>query len=664
MYSLPHSYNTLQDIVILIVDDNPTNLKVLSDALQDLGWEILVAVDGESAIEQVEYAKPDLILLDVMMPGIDGFETCRRLKSSPSTQDIPIIFTTALGEIEDKMRGFALGAVDYITKPFRQEEVLARINVHLQMRLLTQNLEKQNQQLHHEIEERQLVEAALKEMTEELEKRVKSRTLELQLAKEEADRANCAKSDFLARMSHELRTPLNAILGFAQVLKKEDSKNPKNRQYLDIIIHSGEHLLQLINNILELSKIEAGKSELNEVNIDLWQLLKSIEKMLSLKAESKQLTLRFNRLDTVDRFVKADEGKIRQVLINLIDNSIKFTEQGWIEVEVDQYCPEDEPEGEREKSSLMFKIKDTGVGIDSKDVDNLFDVFFQTNQGMKNNQGTGLGLPITREFIKLMGGDIWVSSTLGEGTEFEFYIPVKTAHCEPQSCFKSNENIIGILENKPAYKILVVEDHWANRMLLVNLLKRIGFEVQEAVNGLDAIEVWKAWHPDLIWMDMRMPVMDGYEATEHIKSSPEGKETVILALSANAFAEEQEKMLATGCDDYLSKPFEEVELLEKMAQYLDIEYVYEEENVRAEEDVRLVPEAIALTPDRLQSLPQPWLDRLHQAATEADSDLLLDIIAEIQERDRPLHHTLTTLVNRFDFETITAVTEAIASSED
>lgn len=664
MHFFPHSHNALQEIVILIVDDNPTNLKVLSDTLKDLGWEILVAVDGESAIEQVEYAKPDLILLDVMMPGIDGFETCRRLKSSPSTKDIPIIFTTALGEIEDKMRGFDLGAVDYITKPFRQEEVLARIQVHLKLRLLNQNLEQHNQQLHHEIKERRIAEAALKKMTEELEIRVKDRTLELQIAKEEADRANRAKSEFLARMSHELRTPLNAILGFAQVLKKENISSENQHQYLDIILQSGQHLLQLINDILELSKIEAGKSELHEVNIDLFQLLKSIDKMLSLKAQSKHLTLIFDLLDNVDRFVKTDEGKLRQILINLIDNSIKFTEQGWIKVQVDQYCPDEDPEGAQENRCLMFKIKDTGIGIAPNDMESLFDVFFQTNQSLKMNQGTGLGLPITREFIKLMGGDILVTSTLGEGTIFDFYIPVQVAESGTQNSLQKNRNIISIDKSQTAHKILVVEDHWPNRILLVNLLKRVGFEVQEAVNGLEAIDVWKTWHPDLIWMDMRMPVMDGYEATEKIRSSPEGKSTVILALSANAFAQDKEKMLASGCDDYLSKPFDEVELLEKMAQYLDIEYVYEEEKGRGEEDLPLATAAIALTPDRLKALPQSWLDRLHQAATEADSDHLLDLIAEIEERDRPLSHALTTLVNNFDFETISELTEAIANLDN
>ncbi|MBP0028265.1 response regulator [Roseofilum sp. Guam] len=663
MHFFPHSHNALQEIVILIVDDNPTNLKVLSDTLKDLGWEILVAVDGESAIEQVEYAKPDLILLDVMMPGIDGFETCRRLKSSPSTQDIPIIFTTALGEIEDKMQGFALGAVDYITKPFRQEEVLARIKVHLKLRLLNQSLVKKNQQLYHEIEERRLAEVALKKITEELESRVHSRTLELQIAKEEAEQANCAKSEFLARMSHELRTPLNAILGFAQILKKENITSEDRNQYLEVILHSGQQLLKLINDILELSRIEAGKSEIYEVNIDLYKFLKSIDKMLSLKARSKHLNLIFAPLDNVDQFLKTDEGKLRQILINLIDNSIKFTEQGWIKVEVDQYCPDEDPESEQENRCLMFKIQDTGIGISPDDLENLFDVFFQVNQSIKLNQGTGLGLPITREFIKLMGGDIWVSSALGEGTVFEFYIPVKVADPESQSSLQKNRKIIGIAKGQPMYKILVVEDHWPNRILLVNLLKRVGFEVQEAVNGLEAIEIWKTRHSDLIWMDMRMPVMDGYEATEKIKSFPGGKSTVIIALSAHAFVQDKEKMLASGCDDYLSKPFDEVELLEKMARYLDIEYVYEEEKGIGEDDLRLAREAIALTPDRLTPLPKSWLDRLHQAATEADSDLLLALITEIEEGDRPLAHTLTTLVKNFDFETITEVTEAIANSD-
>lgn len=829
---------------IFIVDDQPANIKVLSNFLTTAGFEVLIAKSGEKAIVQLQKASPDLILLDVMLPGIDGFETCRRLKANPSTREIPVIFMTALSDTVNKVQGLTVGGLDYITKPFQQEEVLARIQNQLSLVRLRGQLQAQNEKLQQEISERELLLQEYKQTTEALSRseagfalaaegasdgiwdwqintgyvylsprwkqllgykdaempnsleswqkslhpedtervqtflqkylerqipvyqiefrarhkdgsyrwirargaalwdetgkpyrmagshtditaqkqqekalqliaqgtgtkvdqgffrscvhylaqalqiryamvsefsdstKTKIRTLAvwagddwgenlefdlantpcetvlqgqmryyrdhlqqrfpdakviahlnadsfwglplinssgeiighlvvlddkpmmrtpeqeqilqifaaragvelerklaedvLRQAKEAAEDANQAKSEFLSKMSHELRTPLNSILGYAQELNSTSDLSSEHREYINIINRSGEHLLALINDVLEMSKIESGQISLNETNFDLHRLLQSLQEMLQLKAESKGLKLIFMRETQLPQFVKTDEGKLRQVLINLLGNAIKFTEVGSVTLRV--MVSVDSP------NYLYFEVEDTGPGIPYDEISNLFNAFSQGKRGWQSQEGTGLGLPISQQFVQLMGGEITLNTALGKGSTFRFGIKIKQDKKVHQRISLSQSQIVGVSPEQPTFRILVVEDDTTSRLLLMKILTSLGFAVKAAVNGKQAIELWESWHPHLIWMDRQMPVMDGYEATREIRQrsqdAGDSPSPIIIALTASAFAEDQAMMLGVGCDDFISKPFRREVILDKMAQHLGVSYVY------------------------------------------------------------------------------------------
>ncbi len=498
---------------------------------------------------------------------------------------------------------------------------------------------------------------------------------ELRRAKETADAANRAKSEFLASMSHELRTPLNAILGFTQVMNRDPSLSKEQQQNLGIISRSGEHLLDLINDILEMSKIEAGRTIFNENSFDLYRLLDSLEEMLRLKADAKGLQLIFERTPDVPQYVQTDEGKLRQVLINLLGNAIKFTEEGGVTLRVklvshqssvishqssvsqwsvEQQRTNDKGQLTTDTAKLLFEVEDTGPGIAPEEMDGLFQVFNQTATGLKINEGTGLGLPISRKFVQLMEGELTVSSTLNQGSIFSFDLPIAVAQGTEIQTASPISRIIGLAPDQPVPRILVVEDRWTNRQLLIKLLKSAGFSVREAENGQEAVEIWQSWKPHLIWMDIKMPVMDGYEATKQIKAHLNGENTVIIALTASVFEDNRSAILSAGCDDFLRKPFQEQVFWSKMAEHLGVRYIYEEPVDLNREDQLISGENFNNPPvsEYLSQMPHEWITQLEQAAIKGFDDRIFQLVEQIPQDYTPLADALKNWAGNFDFDSV------------
>jgi signal transduction histidine kinase/CheY-like chemotaxis protein len=472
----------------------------------------------------------------------------------------------------------------------------------------------------------------------ELEQRVQQRTTQLATA-------NFAKSKFLSNMSHEIRTPLNAILGYAQLMSRDPGIGANAQANLKIIGRSGAHLLNLINAVLDMSRIEAGRTEITPVTFNLSSLLEDLAAMFRLRAEAK--ALRFEMLVDGEEvaYVKADEGKIRQALINLLANAIKFSERGHVRLHA-HLKPKD-----ASSFWLCCDVEDTGLGITPQDQERLFKPFTQAKGRLNTQEGTGLGLAISREFARLMGGDVTLTSSPGRGSTFRFEIPVERGEAGVALQRVGPRHVKGIVARADVPRILIVDDQLENRDWLLKLLTAIGFSVRSANDGEAAFREWEAWKPGVILMDIHMPVMDGIEATRRIRAHPQGDETFIVALTASVMEEDRRVVFGSGADAFLTKPCPEDELLEKIRVPLKIDYRYEEDVAASD--------LSALNAGTIAFLPAALAEELRNAITDGNMKLLHQLILRVRETAAAgSADALEELAGRYDYDGLTRLLEA------
>ncbi|HVK53529.1 MAG TPA: response regulator [Burkholderiales bacterium] len=661
-----------ESIKVLLIEDTAEDAELLIRDMRKDGLDIVprqVATRRELA-EALDTFVPDVILSDFSLPGFGGMDALTMVKERQL--DTPFIFVSGTIGEETAIEALKQGAIDYVLKDKRgrlvpsiqralheceerrarrkaeqeAEEALRRAHAELERRVeeRTEALGKAVDALHAEIAERQRAEEELKLHRNHLEELIRERTAELVVAKERAEVANRAKSAFLASMSHELRTPLNGVLGYAQILKRDKSLNDRQRSGLNTIQQSGEHLLMLITDILDLSKIESGKLELLPRMIDLPIFLQTVVEVMRVKAEEKSLLFVYECEGKLPPWIQVDEKRLRQVLLNLLGNAVKFTSRGQVGLVVKSV-----PDGDA-AIRLRFEAFDTGIGISEEQRAILFRPFERDSSPQQRFGGAGLGLAISRQLVRMMGGDIGVDSELGAGSRFWFEVSASTGTDAP--AVAPIEPLVSGYEGRRR-KVLVVDDVVGNRLMLVEMLSPLGFEIVEAMDGQEGVKQAEAIRPDLILMDRMMPVMDGLEATRRIRQLPDLRATPIFLISASTTQEDRNESLAAGATAFVAKPIHENTLMREIERHLTLNWRYEVANAEQSPAARASGGPL-VTP------PKGEMQILYKFALEGNMKEVRKWairIAALDEQYQPFADKLTQLAQGFQSEEILKLVE-------
>ena len=494
---------------------------------------------------------------------------------------------------------------------------------------ITHRMHTENELQAHREHLQELVEVRTKSLTEA--------NIAFEMARAKAEQANQSKSIFLANMSHEIRTPMNSILGFTQVLQRDSGLSARQMEHLETITRSGEHLLHLINDILDMSKIEAGRLKIEPIDFNLRNLIAHMKELFAQRIRGKGLCFTVELEPTLPASVRGDEGKIQQIILNLLSNAFKFTEHGGVTLRVhadQKVCLSDH--------LLVVEVEDSGPGIEAEQLERIFEEFHQAQLGKKIG-GTGLGLAISRRFAELMGGSLTVSSIVGKGSLFRFEVRLECSEGADDHHLPVHR-IIGLKEDQKPIRLLVVDDKPDNRRLLCELLEPLGFELINAENGAEGLEKMEQWQPHAILLDMRMPVMDGYEMARRVRRNPAWRDVFIVAITASAFDDDRQEVFSAGVDEYLRKPFKSDELFSILEKGLGLNYL-----VAADDDASLCEQDIENAPPRL---PTALVVSL-QEASEAGDILQLQMIGdELQQIDANAAEALKRMISRYDYEAI------------